>query len=40
MTLEQHRPLTAEERQAARERIRIVRALLDAQFAALEARLG
>ena len=40
MTLDRHRPLTAEERRAARERIRTVRALLDAQFATLEARLG
>jgi N-acetylneuraminate lyase len=34
------RPLTAEERQTARERIRTVRALLDAQFTALESRSG
>lgn len=40
MTLEQHRPLTAAEREAARARIRAVRAVLDAQFAALEAKLG
>jgi mannose-6-phosphate isomerase-like protein (cupin superfamily) len=40
MTLDQHRPLTADERQGARERIRTVRALLDAQFAALEAQSG
>ena len=39
MTLERHRPLTADERRAARERIHTVRALLDAQFAALDARL-
>ena len=40
MTLEGHRALTEGERRAARERIRAVRALLDARFAALEARLG
>jgi mannose-6-phosphate isomerase-like protein (cupin superfamily) len=40
LTLDRHRALTGEERLAARERIRVVRALLDAQFAALEGRLG
>lgn len=40
MTLDGHRALTDEERRAAKGRIRAVRALVDAQFAALEARLG
>jgi mannose-6-phosphate isomerase-like protein (cupin superfamily) len=39
MTLDRHRPLTDDERAAALDRIRAVRALIDAQFAAAEARL-
>ena len=39
MTLDRHRPLTAAERATALARVRAVRALLDARFAALEARL-
>ena len=39
MTLDRHRALTDHERAAALDRIRSVRALLDAQFAAAEARL-
>lgn len=40
MTLDQHRALTDEERLAARERIRSVRAMVEAQFDAIEARLA
>jgi len=40
MTLDRHRALTDEERRVARERIRAVRTMLDAQFGALEARVG
>lgn len=39
LTLDRHRPLTPDERAAALARVRAVRALLDAHFAALEARL-